>query len=68
MLTAVTNIIAKGDLAQRALYAGLAPVPDPRGKDEPELWAGFELARPEILGALLTGFERGPAAACRQSG
>ena len=59
MLTAVTNIIAKGDLSQRALYAGLAPVPDSERKDEPELWAQFESARPEILGALLTGLSEG---------
>ena len=32
MLTAVTNIIAKGDLSQRALYAGLAPVPELRAE------------------------------------
>jgi hypothetical protein len=59
ILTAVTNIIAKGDLSQRALYAGLAPVPDSERKDEPELWAQFESARPEILGALLTGLSEG---------
>ena len=59
MLTAVTNIIAKGDLSQRALYAVLAPVPDSERKDEPELWAQFESARPEILGALLTGLSEG---------
>ena len=59
MLTAVTNIIAKGDLSQRALYAGLAPVPDSERKDEPELWAQFDSARPEILGALLTGLSEG---------
>jgi hypothetical protein len=59
MLTAVTNIIAKGDLAQRTLYAGLAPVPDAERKDEPELWAQFESAWPEIFGALLTGLSTG---------
>jgi Toprim domain len=59
MLTAVTNIIAKGDLSQRALYAGLAPVPDSERKDEPELWAQFESARAEILGASLTGLSEG---------
>jgi hypothetical protein len=59
MLTAVTNIIAKGDLSQRALYAGLAPVPDSERKDELELWAQFESVRPEILGALLTGLSEG---------
>ena len=59
MLTAVTNIIAKGDLSQRALYAVLAPVPDSERKDEPELWAQFKSARPEILGALLTGLSEG---------
>jgi hypothetical protein len=45
MLTAVANIVAKGDLSQRALYAGLAPVPDSERKGEPELWAQFESAR-----------------------
>jgi hypothetical protein len=59
MLTAVTNIVVKGDLSQRTLYAGLAPVPDSERKDEPELWAQFEAARSEILGALLTGLSMG---------
>jgi hypothetical protein len=59
MLTAVTNIVVKGDLSQRTLYAGLAPVPDSERKDELELWAQFEAARSEILGALLTGLSMG---------
>jgi hypothetical protein len=34
-------------------------VPDSERKDEPELWAQFESARPVILGALLTGLSEG---------
>ena len=34
-------------------------MPDSERKDEPELWAQFESARPEILGALLTGLSEG---------
>lgn len=34
-------------------------MPDSERKDEPELWAQFEGARPKILGALLTGLSVG---------
>ena len=59
MLTAVENIIARGDLADRTLYATLAPVLPSERKDEAELWKEVEAARPEIFGALLTGLSEG---------
>ena len=59
ILAAINNIVTQGDLGARTLYAGLAPVPDSERKDEPELWAQFEGARPKILGALLTGLSVG---------
>jgi hypothetical protein len=59
MLTAVENVIARGDLADRTLYATLAPVPPSERKDEADFWKLAEAARPEILGALLTGLSEG---------
>jgi hypothetical protein len=64
MLAGVENVITRGDLADRTLYAGLAAVPESERRAEPEFWAEVEKEQPEILGALLnalvTGLKRLP--------
>jgi hypothetical protein len=59
MLTAVTNIVTKGDLGARTLYAALAPVLESERKTEPDLWREFNDSAPEILGALCTSLSVG---------
>ena len=52
------------DLADRAIFLTLEPIPNDKRKLEAEMWAAFEVVRPRILGALLdavaTGLKRSP--------
>ena len=59
ILTSISNIITKGDLGARTLYAVLTPVPDHERKTDIEVWQEFHEAAPEILGALLAGLSVG---------
>jgi hypothetical protein len=52
-LTAVDNVILRGDLTDRSLFLTLQPIPDTKRRRKAELWAAFEHDRPFILGALL---------------
>jgi hypothetical protein len=58
-LTGVTNIIVRGDLMQRTLFAGLAPVPNDERMADEDFHALLEKDRPAILGALLSGLRVG---------
>jgi hypothetical protein len=58
-LTGVTNIIVRGDLMQRALFAALAPVPDDERMADEDFHALLAKERPGILGALLSGLSVG---------
>ena len=53
MLNGIDGVATRPDLADRAIFLALEPIPDERRLPEDELWAGFERARPKILGALL---------------
>ena len=58
-LTAVTNVIVRGDLMQRAVFAGLAPVPNDERMADEDFHAVLAKDRPAILGALLSGLSVG---------
>ena len=53
ILNGIEDIVARPDLADRALFLTLEPIPESRRKPEAELWTAFEVVRPYILGALL---------------
>ena len=59
----------RADLADRAVFLTLEPIPEERRRPEQELWAAFEAERPRLLGVLLDAvgieprhFLRAPAA------
>src|SRR6516225_191102 len=53
ILNGIEDIVARPDLADRAVFLTLGPIPEDRRRPEQELWAAFEKERPRILGALL---------------
>jgi hypothetical protein len=53
ILNGIEDIVARPDLADRALFLTLEPISEDRRRPEAELWAEFEVQRPRILGALL---------------
>ena len=53
ILNGIDEVVARGDLADRAIFLRLNAIPDADRRPEAELWARFEKARPRILGALL---------------
>jgi len=53
ILNGIEDIVARPDLADRALFLTLEPIPESRRRPEAELWTAFEVDRPYILGALL---------------
>jgi hypothetical protein len=58
-LTAIANIVVRGDLMQRTMFAGLTPVlNDERVADE-DFYALLTKERPAILGALLSALSVG---------
>ena len=65
ILNGIEDIVTRPDLADRAIFLTLAPIPEDRRRPEAELWASFEAERPRILGALLDvvveGLKRLPA-------
>lgn len=61
ILNGIEDIVARPDLADRALFLTLEPIPEERRRPEQELWAVFEGERPRILGALLDAMVKGLA-------
>ena len=59
ILNGIEDIVTRPDLADRALFLTLEPIPDDRRRPEAELWAAFEAERPRILGALLDAVVEG---------
>jgi hypothetical protein len=53
LLNGIEDVIARPDLADRAIVLTMPPISDAQRRPEAELWADFERARPGILGALL---------------
>ena len=53
LLNGIEDVIARPDLADRAIFLTLEPIREEQRRSESELWREFELARPAILGVLL---------------
>ena len=53
ILNGIEEIVTRPDLADRAVFLTLQPIPEEHRRPEQELWAAFEAERPRILGVLL---------------
>ena len=53
VLNGIEDFVTRPDLADRALFLTLEPIPEERRRPEAELWRDFEAECPRILGALL---------------
>lgn len=61
ILNGIEDIVTRPDLADRAVFLTLEPIPEERRRPEQELWGAFELERPRILGVLLDAVAKGLA-------
>ena len=61
ILNGIEDIVTRPDLADRAVFLTLEPIPEDRRRPEQELWAAFEAERPRILGVLLDAVATGLA-------
>jgi hypothetical protein len=59
ILNGIEDIVTRPDLADRAVFLTLEPIPEERRRPEAELWATFEAERPRILGVLLDAVVEG---------
>ena len=59
ILNGIDSVITRPDLADRAIFLTLDPIPDSARVPEQELVEQFDRERPAILGALLDGVVRG---------
>src|SRR4030081_92820 len=59
ILNGIEDIVTRPDLADRAVFLTLEPIPEERRRPEAELWAAFEAERPLILGVLLDAVVQG---------
>jgi hypothetical protein len=59
ILNGIEDIVTRPDLADRAVFLTLEPIPEEQRRLEQELWAAFEAERPRILGALLDTLAHG---------
>ena len=65
ILNGIEDVITRPDLADRAILLKLAPITEAQRRPEKMLWQEFELARPQILGALLDTAAQGLRALTR---
>jgi hypothetical protein len=59
ILNGIEDIVTRPDLADRALFLTLQPIPEELRRPEAELWATFGSQRPRILGVLLDAVVQG---------
>jgi hypothetical protein len=59
ILNGIEEIVTRPDLADRAVFLTLEPIPEEHRRPEQELWGAFEAERPRILGVLLDGVVEG---------
>jgi phage/plasmid primase-like uncharacterized protein len=59
MLGAIDDVVAKNDLAERAVQLLLTPITGEKRRSDDDLWQEFERDRPGILGALLDAVAHG---------
>jgi hypothetical protein len=53
VLNGIEDFVTRPDLADRAIFLNLEPIPEVDRRSEEELWTSFNEACPEILGSLL---------------
>lgn len=61
ILNGIDDIVTRPDLADRAVFLTLEPIPEERRRPEQELWAVFEAESPRIVGVLLDAAAKGLA-------
>jgi hypothetical protein len=59
ILNGIEDIVTRPDLADRAVFLTLEPIPEELRRPEAELWTAFEAERPRILGVLLDAVVQG---------
>jgi hypothetical protein len=59
MFNGIEEIVTRLDLADRAVFLTLQPIPEELRRPEQELWAAFDAERPSILGVLLDAVVEG---------
>ncbi len=59
ILNGIEDIVTRPDLADRAIFLTLEPIPEDKRKPEKEIWAGLDKARPQLLGTLLNAVSVG---------
>ena len=59
ILNGIEDIVTRPDLADRAVFLTLEPIPEERRRPEAELWAAFEAERARLLGVLLDAVVEG---------
>ena len=59
ILNGIEEIVTRPDLADRAVFLTLQPIPEEHRRPEQELWAAFDAARPRVLGVLLDAVVEG---------
>lgn len=59
ILNGIEDIVTRPDLADRAVFLTLEPIPEERRRPEAELWMAFEAERPRLLGVLLDAVVEG---------
>jgi len=59
ILNGIEDIVARPDLADRAISLTLEPIPEERRRPEKELWAEFDSIRSQLLGTLLDAISHG---------
>jgi hypothetical protein len=59
ILNGIEESVTRPDLAERAIFLTLEPIPEKSRRPEVELWAEFESARSSILGVLLDAVVEG---------
>ena len=59
VVNGIEDFVSRPDLADRALFVTLEPIPEERRRPEAEIWSAFEAARPRIFGVLLDAVAEG---------
>ena len=59
LLNGIADVAVRPDLVDRAIILNLETIDESMRRPEKELWAAFEAARPDILGALLDAVAHG---------
>ena len=59
ILNGIEDVVTRPDVADRAIFLTLEPIPEERRRPEAQLWAAFEAERPGILGVLLDAMVEG---------